>query len=247
MERIHHTIQWRKTKKLDQVRDDISSLIFHHDDDDEIKKKQRYEALRQEFETGYFYVRGYDHQGRAIINIHPTATKTGHYDTMIQCLLYQLEKAIACTKRKSSALKVTPQQQPLEKFIFIGDYTTFGSQHRTPITILNEVFTLFNTHYPERLYCAYIVNPPFLISTILSLIKPFLDPITRTKIQLCHLKYNKKKNIYEPDSILQTFLSTLEKPIEFETCYTGRTDVDIRSYDVKEYLQLPFDMAYDEK
>lgn len=42
-------------------------------------------------------------------------------------------------------------------------------------------------HYPERLGAALILNVPFLIQAFFSMIKPFIDPITRNK-----MKFNPK-------------------------------------------------------
>jgi hypothetical protein len=42
-------------------------------------------------------------------------------------------------------------------------------------------------HYPERLGAALILNVPFLIQAFFSMIRPFIDPITRNK-----MKFNPK-------------------------------------------------------
>ena len=46
---------------------------------------------------------------------------------------------------------------------------------------------ILQTHYPERLGAALILNVPFLIQAFFSMIKPFIDPITRNK-----MKFNPK-------------------------------------------------------
>ena len=51
-------------------------------------------------------------------------------------------------------------------------------------------FTLdiLQKHYPERMFKAYILNPPFVFRTFWAIIKPFIDPITKEKIEFCHGK-----------------------------------------------------------
>jgi hypothetical protein len=52
---------------------------------------------------------------------------------------------------------------------------------------LSQVVNILQTHYPERLGAALILNVPFLIQAFFSMIKPFIDPITRNK-----MKFNPK-------------------------------------------------------
>ena len=49
---------------------------------------------------------------------------------------------------------------------------------------------IIQTHYPERLGLALIINVPFLINAFFNVIMPFVDPVTRNKV-----KFNPK--IYE--------------------------------------------------
>ncbi len=42
--------------------------------------------------------------------------------------------------------------------------------------------TILQTHYPERLGRAMIVNLPFIVKSFFSLITPFIDPLTRNKL-----------------------------------------------------------------
>ena len=52
---------------------------------------------------------------------------------------------------------------------------------------LLQVLTVLQTHYPERLSAALILNVPFLIQAFFKMISPFIDPITRNK-----MKFNPK-------------------------------------------------------
>ena len=46
-----------------------------------------------------------------------------------------------------------------------------------------QVLSILQTHYPERLGRAYIINIPFLLNAFFKLIMPLVDPITRDKVR----------------------------------------------------------------
>lgn len=47
----------------------------------------------------------------------------------------------------------------------------------------NQVLDILQTHYPEHLGRAIIINLPFLINAFFKIITPFVDPITRPKMK----------------------------------------------------------------
>ena len=60
---------------------------------------------------------------------------------------------------------------------------------------------ILQTHYPERLASALILNVPFIISAFFKLIGPFIDPITRKK-----MKFNPKPvedGLFTADELLK--------------------------------------------
>jgi hypothetical protein len=46
-----------------------------------------------------------------------------------------------------------------------------------------QVLSILQTHYPERLGRAYIINIPFLLNAFFKLIMPLVDPVTRDKVR----------------------------------------------------------------
>jgi len=63
------------------------------------------------------------------------------------------------------------------------------------------VLNILQAHYVERLGGAYIIEIPFLVRTFLSLIFPFVDPVTRAKIFLNPDVVPKK--LFEPDMVMK--------------------------------------------
>jgi CRAL/TRIO domain len=90
---------------------------------------------------------------------------------------------------------------------------------------MKELLRMLQTHYPERLHRAYVVCPPVACRVMWSVIRPFVDPSTKSKVTFCGCK-----------SELQQ-MSTKFAVDEF-------TSDD--SFHVDEYLSLPFDESLSE-
>lgn len=60
----------------------------------------------------------------------------------------------------------------------------FADKGKHPaISTSRTVLSYLQDHYPERLGLSIFINVPFIITTTLKLILPFVDPITRAKIK----------------------------------------------------------------
>jgi len=72
--------------------------------------------------------------------------------------------------------------------VLIQDLTGLGLKHLnnyTAITTIQELIKIDEAHYPESLYRMYVVNTPAVFTAIYKILKPFLDPVTLSKIQVC--------------------------------------------------------------
>ena len=79
-----------------------------------------------------------------------------------------------------------------------------------------------------------MMNTPVLFRTFWSMVKPFLDPVTKDKIVFCSGK--KGRSVMEENFDL----SILEKE-------AFGTDEDLKPYDGQEYFSTPFDTVFDER
>jgi len=60
----------------------------------------------------------------------------------------------------------------------------FADKAKNPsLTMARNVLNILQSHYPERLGYAFIINVPFLVNAFFKLIMPFVDPITRQKVK----------------------------------------------------------------
>jgi hypothetical protein len=217
--KIRETLAWRRDFDVARVRKGM------HGDDTEMR-----EILLRENETGKIYCRGFDAQGRALMYMRPSRENTNNELNNMRHLVWSLEKAIACTRRKSVELGATV---PLEKINLVIDYDGFQMRHAPPMSTSRYTLDILQKHYPERMYRAYVVHPPFVFRTFWMLVRPFVDPTTKEKICFC----SGKKGI-------QKLTSAVTDVHKLEPCAGGETPM--RDFDSKEYMTLPLNHGFDE-
>lgn len=191
---------------------------FNHDGDKEMQK-----IIALENATGKIYVRGYDREGRAVLYLRPGMENTRHELNNMRHLTYQLERAIACTRQKCGK----------EKINIVIDYKGFKLRNAPPVSTTKHTLDILQNHYPERLHRAFICNPPLVFRTFWAIMSPFIDPVTKEKIVFCHGKVALEKLSENFD------LETTER------CAGGKKQ--LREFDSREYLLVPFSQTFDEK
>ena len=141
------------------------------------------EILQKEHETGKIYVRGYDSEGRALMYMRPGRENTHNEENNMRNLVFNLEKAIACTGRKSMELGA---KLPLEKIKLVIDYDGFKVRNSPPMSTSKRTLSILQSHYPERMAVSYVCNPPLYFRTFWTLIKPFVDATTKETTTQIH-------------------------------------------------------------
>lgn len=175
------------------------------------------------------YVRGYDVDGRAIICAHLGVRNTRDETAQLRALVFLIEKALACTARKSLEIG----GRSLEKVIMAFDFNGYSSKNMYSLKTLKKVNEILSFEYPERLTAVFFINPPTLFSMVWKAIRPFIDTKTRKKYIFCSNEKELKQ--------LTSRVKDLDK-LEPEFGGTG----NVRPFDSREYLQLPFDVGFDE-
>ena len=182
--------------------------------------------ISKENETGKIYVRGYDKDGRALMYMRPGRENTvGQEQNNMRHLVFQLEKAIACSRKHD-----------MGKICLVIDYDGFTLRNAPPFSASRRTLEILQHHYPERMYRAYVCNPPFLFRSFWALIKPFVDPVTKQKICFCSGKAGMAQIVDD--------VGGPTKARHLEPC-AGGTD-PLREFNSYEYLHLPFDLTFDE-
>jgi hypothetical protein len=220
---IKKTLKWRKEFGVDRI---LKS--FTDEGDEEMRK-----ILLNEAEPGKIYVRGYDAEGRALMYMTPARENTNHEENNMRHLVWNLEKAIACTAKKSTEI-CGGEDAPLEKVNLVIDYDGFKLKNAPPLSTSKYTLDILQRHYPERMHRAYVLNPPLVFKIFWNIVKNFVDPVTKTKIVFCTGDKGIAKNL----------VSTVSAPEKLEPRAGGK--VPVRDFDSKEYLHLPFDTSFDD-
>lgn len=179
--------------------------------------------IRFENSTGKCYVRGYDRDGRATIVMHPRNENSPSGEDSFKHMLYNIERAIACTRRRTNGA--------VDTFNFIVDFKDYQSKQSPSFSRTKESISIAQNHYPERLHRAYLIDTTGFMNLLWNLAKPFIDPKTRAKIE-----FIPRKNVY---SVLSKYYDRKE----LESCFGGCANRDFHS---EEYLTGPFYTAFGE-
>lgn len=149
------------------------------------------EHISPENETGKQVVLGYDDNGRPCLYLNPGRQNTEPSHRQVEHLAYMLERVIDL---------MMPGQEGLALLI---NFKQSKSRSNTspPFGIAKEVLNILQTHYPERLGRACVINIPWVANIFLKMITPFIDPITREK-----LHFNEEVSKYVPKEQLWTEL-----------------------------------------
>ncbi|VDC07517.1 unnamed protein product [Peniophora sp. CBMAI 1063] len=131
------------------------------------------DELKIESVTGKEIIYGYDADRRPALYLIPSRQNTEESHRQIEFVVWMLERTLDLAG---------PGVETLSLMINFADRAknpSFG----TAKTVLN----ILQTHYPERLGRAMILNVPWLLNAFFKLITPLIDPRTREK-----MKFNPK-------------------------------------------------------
>ena len=110
---------------------------------------------------------------------------------MTRCTVQELEKHQICQEELiTRALKEATEKDPDGKIHIqctaITDCSGMGRAHmyRPGFDALKRLLWITDRCYPERLKKLVIVNAPWIFGAIWLIVKHFIDPVTREKIQI---------------------------------------------------------------
>lgn len=141
------------------------------------------EHISPENETGKQVILGYDKEGRPCQYLNPGRQNTDASHRQVEHLVFMLERS----------LELLPPGQETLALLINFKSSSGRSNTSPPLSQAKEVLNILQTHYPERLGKALIINMPFLVVGFFKIIKPLLDPVTKEK-----LKFNEDMKTYVP-------------------------------------------------
>ena len=224
---IKATLQWRTDFGVDTI---VKCFSLEGTDQDTDTHREMREILTLENSTGKVYVRGYDQEGRALLYMTPAREQTNHLINNMRHLVWNLEKAAACTKRKSLEL----HGKSLQKINLLVDYEGFKLMNAPPMSTARYTLDILQKHYPERMKHAFLIHPHMVFRALWAVTKIFVDPVTKEKIVFCSGKEGQSK---------LTDIITAKDKLEVRSF---GNNPETRDFDSVEYIHLPFDVSFDE-
>ncbi len=213
---------------IEILRTCFQSFVYANEKEAQIAKKYR-SYISQDLASQMAVVRGHDKDERAMILIFPRVSADSYSDeAFIITILYTMERAIACTEALSKGRH--------EKIIAVLYFAHFHFSHSPSLTAVKKLASILQHRYPERLKNLVVIDPPFWIRAMYSLVKPFLDPDTRQKFILASGDKGKQQvlsNLIDIDQAMPFMLpgGRLSDPVDVDR-YTS---------------QVPFHCLYDFK
>lgn len=129
-------------------------------------------------------------------------------------------------KYKVLAMERTEQRMKecgVDKVTFVADLHGLSSYHlyRPSLQLFSYFMQIEEMHYPEFVNKGFLVRAPRIFPTIFALVKPFIDPNTREKLEVCGSNYKEKLKEYLPSSIIPEILGG-ELKDHNKICWGGR-------------------------
>ncbi|KJK80610.1 hypothetical protein H634G_04849 [Metarhizium anisopliae BRIP 53293] len=155
--------------------------------------------ISPEQETGKQIIVGFDKQARPCQYLNPGRQNTDPSPRQIHHLFYMVERVV----------DVMPPG--VEKLNLMINFKPSAQRQNTsvPVSTAREVLHILQSHYPERLGKALIINVPWIVRGFFKLIQPFMHPVTREK-----LKFNEDMRQFVPAA--QLWSSDWNGDLDFE-------------------------------
>lgn len=100
-------------------------------------------------------------------------------EELVQTHIYWLEFYCQRARERSRQLGIH-----VESFAMIYDLKRCKLEMRKSFPLFRESLQIDNNYYPERLGQMFIVNPPAVFPVLWNLVKHWLDPVTKSKVQV---------------------------------------------------------------
>lgn len=219
---IHATLQGRRDEKMDWVRQAWHPSPDWSPEQEEFCAMVRGKMGRWLGPTGRVCILDYDEEDRCNF-YHKLAIWTEgtryHREAILYSASYMLEKAIACSERRSQG-----RQSRVSVVLDFRGANMRNKNQTLPISIALELAELMKDHYPDRLWTITMIDAPFLARFAWPIFRPFVNHIVQGGV----------KFVTGRKQIQKTFGP---KMLHFDRA---------SNLDMDKFFQLPFDHAYED-
>jgi hypothetical protein len=180
-----------------------------------------------ELEKQTMVVRGHDRDSRAILFKGCRTESETDEKAYTLAQIYLAERTIASTELLSKGKE--------EKLVLVFDFQGYVSAHSPPFGVLRDTVKLVQLLYPDRVKHIFILDPPFWMRGVYTILYPFIAIETREKISLVSGNEQKERLLSEyidPQQAMPLMLSDGQ--------LTSEIDID-------HFLKrVPFHLLYDD-
>ena len=219
---IHNTLKGRREENLDWVRKAWHPSPDWSPEQEEFSEMVRSKMSRWLGPTGRVCLMDYDEEDRCNF-YHKIAIWTEgtryHREAILYSASYMLEKAIACTERRSNG-----RQSRVNVVLDFRGANMRNKNQTLPISIALEIVELMKDHHPDRLWTITMIDAPFLARFAWPIFRPFVNHIVQGGV----------KFVTGRRQILRTYGP---KMLHFDRA---------SNLDMDKFFQLPFDHAYED-
>ena len=220
--KLKKTLEFRTENNVDDIR-----LCFTDTSNTDSHLHLR-DGLLKRYANTASIVRGYSNDGHALFQNFPRTETSWDEEFFIKGNIYMLERALACTERKTGGRK--------DKVIVMYDYNGYALKNSPPTSLVGKLLFTLRDHFPERLEQVFVVDAPFIFRAFWAVIKHFIDPITKEIV--CFVSGEEAKK--------QVFGSIIDRNEASSWMYDG-AEID-GEVDIDDFFKAnPFDYAYGEK
>jgi hypothetical protein len=264
IEKLLSALQWRQEFQIDRI---VDCMMEEQDGNNDFR-----EIMKVENAPGKVYVHGYTQEGRSIIYMNNERNTTNHELNQMRHLVWNIEKAIACTAKRSAmrrrqrqrqlkdscittsvdvsptdttSVPKPPTPQPLDKHCILIDMSDFSLKSSPPMSTSKFTLDILQKHYPERIYRIYICHAPFAFRLFWNMVKPFIDPVTKQKIVMVTEGNEGMQQLHQE-------LGATQVPYIVESSVRGKyielsSDCRTAEFISEDYLRLPHNVAFGEE
>mmetsp|Transcript_4555 Transcript_4555/g.12852 ORF Transcript_4555/g.12852 Transcript_4555/m.12852 type:complete len:302 (+) Transcript_4555:242-1147(+) len=144
---------------------------------------ERQEDIRHAGHTGKVRVSACrDRAGRPVLVLTPRLeNQRNAVDPNLVNLVYHLERCIG--GREGVMTFPSPEPSPDGKAVVVMDFRGYSFFNNPPMRASKATLSIFQNHYPERLHKFIVLNAPTIFYGFYKVISPFIDPVTKAKVQ----------------------------------------------------------------
>ncbi|KAL9655638.1 hypothetical protein ABK040_002301 [Willaertia magna] len=102
--------------------------------------------------------------------MYPSRENSTDYEKNIKLLVYTVERAI------------DSMPEGVEQMCWVIDFNGYSTRNAPPFSVAKQTLSILNDCYPERLGSALLVDTPFIFNIFWRAISPFINPVTKAKI-----------------------------------------------------------------